>query len=392
MDFRSLDCGALPVSANLSRFQGQSGVDEYHLTMHPTEYGSIETQLEWMLRAYQIALDSMGLGAETAVLRRFFCTDLLNHAAALEAQPFSNPRNVDEPCAVSWVCQPPIPPARVALWAYHIRDPHSELDKAQEGTSLTLKRGELSHHWTTGVTHTTSETSYEQTRGIFEQYDAFLRGRNLTIADNVLRTWFFVQDVDANYSGLVAARREFFAKHGLTPDTHFIASTGIGGTCTNVAAKVAMDAYAVSGLRPGQVEYLEALDHLSPTHVYGVTFERATSVAYRDRRHVIISGTASIDSQGNILHPGNVSRQLDRTIENIEALLKQADATLEDLCLLIAYVRDPSDHKVACQQIRERFGDAPLEVVVAPVCRPGWLVEVEGLAIIPARKPELPMF
>lgn len=392
MECRSLDCGALPVTVNVSHFQGQSGVDEFHLTLRPTEYGSTETQLEWVLRAHQSALDALGLSARTAVLRRFFCSDLVNQADALVDRPFSNRRNVDEPCAVSWVRQPPIPPAKVALWAYHISDPECELDKAREGTSLTLHRGELSHHWTTGVIPTTSETSYEQTRDIFEQYDAFLREWNLTIADHVLRTWLFVQDVDANYSGLVDARREFFAEHGLTPDTHFIASTGIDGGCANVGAKVAMDAYAVSGLRPEQVEYLEALEHLSPTHAYGVTFERATSVAYRDRKHVIISGTASIDSQGKILHPGNMSRQLDRTIENIEALLKQAGATLEDLCQLIAYVRDPGDHEAALRQMRERFGDVPLEVVVAPVCRPGWLIEVEGLAIVPACKPALPVF
>ncbi len=398
MDCRSLDCGTLPVSANVSHFQGESGVAEYHLTMHPTEDGSIETQLEWLANAYQSALDSMGLGPQTAVLRRFFCTDLLNYAPALEAQPFANPSTAGEPCAVSWIGQPPMAPARVALWAYHISDPHAELDKAQDGASLTLQRGALSHHWTTGVTHadgvaqTTSETSYEQTRDILEHYGAFLRARNLTLAGNVVRTWFFVKDVDANYEGLVASRREFFAEHGLTPDTHFIASTGIDGTSANADALVAMDAYAVSGLRPEQVEYLEALDHLSPTHVYGVTFERATSVAYRDRKHVIISGTASIDSQGNILHPGDVSRQLGRTIENVEALLKQAGATLQDLCQLIVYVRDPSDHELACQQIREHFGAMPLEVVLAPVCRPGWLIELEGLAIIPAHRPELPLF
>jgi hypothetical protein len=62
------------------------------------------------------------------------------------------------------------------------------------------------------------ETSYGQTRGILDKYNAFLQARNLTLADNVLRTWFFVQDIDANYQGLVSARREFFAEHGLSSD------------------------------------------------------------------------------------------------------------------------------------------------------------------------------
>lgn len=392
MDFRALNFGKIPASVNISRFQGRSGVDEYHLIVRPTEYGSIETQLEWIFRAYQNALDSIGLDMQTAVLRRFFCSDLLNQSTALKSQPFSEQHNINEPCAVSWVCQSSVPPVKVALWAYHVKDPSSELDKNQEGTSCIFKRGELSHHWTTGMTCLTEGTHYDQTRSIFEKYQTFLQTRDMSLANNVIRTWFFVQNIDANYQGLVAARKEFFAEHGLTPETHFIASTGIEGAYVDVAAKVTMDAYAISGVRHEQIEFLKALDHLSPTHIYGVTFERGTSIAYRDRKHILISGTASIDHQGNILYPDDVKRQLDRTLENVEALLKQAGAKFKDMCVVIAYVRDPSDYDIVRKHMRTRFTDMPIEVFVAPVCRPGWLVEVEGQAIVPASHPDLPVF
>ena len=39
-----------------------------------------------------------------------------------------------------------------------------------------------------------------------------------------------------------------------------------------------MDAYAIGGVESAQIEFLAAPDHLSPTHTYGVTFERGTSV------------------------------------------------------------------------------------------------------------------
>jgi enamine deaminase RidA (YjgF/YER057c/UK114 family) len=214
----------------------------------------------------------------------------------------------------------------------------------------------------------------------------------MTLADNLIRTWLFVQNIDANYQGMVAARKEFFAEHGLTPETHFVASTGIEGTSANPASKILLDTYAIGGVRQEQIKYLSALDHLSPTHLYGVTFERGTSIAYRDRKHIFLSGTASIDHQGKILYEGNLSGQIDRTVENVEALLKPAGATLKDMCVLIAYVRDPGDQAFVWKQIRERFGDIPMDVIVAPVCRPGWLVEIEGMAIIPASTPELPAF
>ena len=392
MDHYVVDCGRLPASVHVSRFQGLSGVNEYHLSVRPTEPGSIATHLDWVYRAYRNALEAIGLDMHTAVLRRFFCSDLQRQVNALEARPFSSPRNTDEPCAVSWVCQPPVPAATVALWAYHVSDPDGQLDKVRKGTSLTLRRGDLSHVWTTGITSPNGETSYDQTRGIFESYDGFLRSKGLSLADNVVRTWLFVQDVDANYHGLVVARREFLATRGLTPETHFIASSGIEGTSAKATAKVMMDAYAISGVRPEQIHYLSAPDHLGPTHVYGVTFERATSVAYRDRKQVIISGTASIDPQGNILYPGNVSRQLDRTIENIEALLQRAGATLEDMCMVVAYIREPGDHPLVWRRMRERFGNVPIQLLAAPVCRPGWLIEIEGMAIVPASNPDLPAF
>ncbi|MCX7015201.1 MAG: Rid family hydrolase [Candidatus Sumerlaeota bacterium] len=391
MDFYSFDSGTI-ASVKVSRFQGPSGVVECHLAARPLEYAGIDAQLDCVLRAYRNTLDSLGLDVRTAVLRRFFCSDLANQVAALEARPLSNPHNVDDPCAVSWVRQSPGGPAKVALWAYHVSDPESALDKSLRDGSLTLRRGGVAHHWTTGATCPAAETPYDQTRGIFEKYEAFLRTREMTLADNVVRTWFFVQNVDANYQGLVVARREFFAEHGLTPATHFIASTGIEGAHADAAATVAMDAYAISGVRPEQIEYLAALDHLGPTHVYGVTFERGASVAWRDRKHVFISGTASIDPQGAILHPGDVARQLDRTLDNVEALLKQAGAALKDLCMVIVYVRDASDHAFAQRRMRERFGDAPIGYAVAPVCRPGWLIEVEGQAILPASNPGLPAF
>lgn len=376
MTFYSFDCGTPKATVEISRFQGESGVQEYHLTLRPTEYGSIADQLEWVLSAYKRILSSMRLDYGTCVFRRFFCSDLSNQASVFETNA------LEDLCAVSCVCQPPAPPAKVALWAYHVSDPTGPIDKNKQGSTLSLTRRNLTHMWTTGITCTEPDTSYGQTAGILERYEQSLRSIGLSLADNTIRTWFFVRDVDANYRGLVDARREVFAKRGLTPDTHFMASTGIEGASADIAAKVTMDAYAISGVCAAQIQFLAAPDHLSPTQLYGVTFERGVSVAYQDRKHILISGTASIDGAGKIVYPGDVARQLDRTLENVEALLEQAGATLQDICMFIVYVRDTSDLNVAQRVMMERFGAVPIQIVIAPVCRPGWLIEVECQAII----------
>ncbi len=362
MEFLSVAPGV-----NVARFPGPNGVDEFHLIVRPTETGNFAEQLHHVAQAYRRALDALGLAGATARLRRLFCSDLPNQAGILAASEFAGD---------SWIGQPPMPPVKVALWAYHISDAGAA-------------RG---HHWTVRLVDTAGDTTWRQTRGIFEKYEAWLQARGMTLAGNAIRTWLFVQNVDLNYSEMVAARREFFAERGLTAHTHFIASTGVEGKPAELNAKVTMDAYAIAGLRDGQIQHLRAPEHLCPTYRYGVTFERATAVSYRERRHIFISGTASIDAAGQIAHPGDVGRQLDRALENVEALLGKAGATLDDMGVFIVYIRDPGDHQLVWRKMRERFGNAPIEVIVASVCRPGWLVEVEGQAIIPASNPALPEF
>ena len=76
----------------------------------------------------------------------------------------------------------------------------------------------------------------------------------------------------------------------------------------------------------------------------------------------------------------------------MQALLAHARAEPADVRVWIVYVRNSGDQEAARSAMRERLPDAPIEVVVAPVCRPGWLIEVEGMAIVPAQNPHLPAF
>lgn len=389
LDARSFDCGTIHATVSISRFRGASGVEECHLAIRPTDYREVGAQLDWCADAYEAAMGLLGIEPDACTLRRFFCSDLANQLDALRAHPFARP---DQPCAVSYAGQPPAPPAKVAVWAYAVNDPSGPLEKSKSGATLTLHRGDLAHLWTTNIACTQKHGSYDQTEAILGSYEDSLGARGMCLADNVIRTWFFLRDIDTSYKGMVDARRDVFARRGLTAATHFIASTGIGGAPADAAVAVAMDAYAISGVRSDQIRFLHASDHLSPTHIYGATFERGVSIAYRDRKHIIISGTASIDGKAEIVHPGDVSRQLDRTLDNIQALLTEADADLADVCSFIVYVRDPSDLVLAERVMRERFGDTPCQVVNAAVCRPGWLVEIECQAIVPADNPTLPAF
>ena len=369
-------------------FKGKNNVDEYHITIIPVSYAGIYEQLKTIDQAHRYLLKSLNLNPDTIIFKRFFCSDIHNQYGEIKKFIDENKEN----CAISIVSQPPYPAAKIAMWAYHISDRNQLLKKRRDNFSLQLERKSLSHFWDTNFIYSEKNSTFAQTTKILSNYKALLKKRNMTVSENVIRTWFFIQNIDLNYKRFVEARRKFFEKIGLTPQTHFIASTGVGGTGIDIRAIVSMDAYSISGIRNEQIKFLSDPEHISPAYTYGVTFERGTVVKYRDRNHILISGTASINNKGEIVYPGSVLKQFEHTLKNIQLLLKQAGSDFHNVCVFITYARDISDASLIYEEMNKKFKNTPFLVVIGPVCRPGWLVEIECQAICPADNPQLPDF
>ena len=153
-----------------------------------------------------------------------------------------------------------------------------------------------------------------------------------------------------------------------------------------------MDNYAIAGIKAEQVHYLYAPTHLNRTSDYGVSFERGVAIDYADRRHVLISGTASIDNKGQIKYPKDIIQQTHRMWENVEALLNEAGCTYDDVAEMVVYLRDIADYETVAQLYEQRFPGKPFIIVHAAVCRSGWLVEMECMAVRPADSNEHPPF
>ena len=175
-------------------------------------------------------------------------------------------------------------------------------------------------------------------------------------------------------------------------NTHFIASTGIGGRQQDPNVLSQMDNYAIAGVKKEQIHYLYASTHLNRTSDYGVSFERGTQVNYADRRHVFISGTASINNKGEVVYPKDIVKQTHRMWENVEALLAEADCNFNDVAEMVVYLRDTADYDLVRELYEERFSGKPYVIVHAPVCRPGWLIEMECIAVKAVDLPTMPKF
>ena len=104
-------------------------------------------------------------------------------------------------------------------------------------------------------------------------------------------------------------------------------------------------------------------------------------VDFADRKHVFISGTASINNKGEVVHPGDICGQTERMMENVEVLLKEAACSTEDIMQIIVYLRDISDYRTVAGLFEKKFPNQPKTIHWAPVCRQGWLVEMECIAI-----------
>ena len=368
MNYRKLQFEELEVTAEVAAYEPKEGVTEWHVILHVNN-----NQLpfgEQLGRLYEAEDRLPGMpefwGAQY-IMKRYFLSDSTNQQPLMRQQ-----KNI----SVSLIQQQPLDGTKIAAWLYL----QSGVEVKEQNGAVVVSHNGYQHLWKMGMVKNQGDSA-RQTEELLTEYEAMLSKFNATLAENCIRTWFFVRDVDTNYHGLVVARRENFIQQGLTEKTHYISSTGIGGSPADTKALVQLGTYAITGLEPDQQHYLYAPTHLNPTYEYGVTFERGTVVEYGDRDHIFISGTASINNKGEVVHVGDIVLQTQRMWENVEALLKEGETGWEDVMQIVVYLRDTADYEVVRQLFAERFPHIPTVITLAPVCRPTWLVEMECIAV-----------
>ncbi len=127
---------------------------------------------------------------------------------------------------------------------------------------------------------------------------------------------------------------------------------------------------------------------LNEAYDYGSAFSRGMRIDLNGLTILLISGTASIDGEGNTLHVGDFRAQTRRTFENITALLAAEGATWHDIVRTTCYLRDIERDYVAFNQERSVFYKEqqldPLPAstgIQAILCRPDLLIEIEAIAM-----------
>ena len=329
--------------------------------IRPKRCRTFAEALSSLFSEIQVFLDKEASLGRNAVLTRFFLSDAQNQAAALRMQldNFRWPAGGGAaPPAISIVEQPPLDSSRVTALVMTSSSQPSWLFY-----SIRLTEAEAE-----GL------DSYAQARLLWDKYLDIIRPMGLELKTHCVRTWIYVRDIDANYAGVVKARNDVFALEGLSHLSHYIASTGIGGATECRNAVVAMDFLTYPAIKEQDKTYLKALSHLSPTHDYGVAFERGVKLS---DGQIYISGTASIDKHGHVLYPGDIKAQTDRLLENIDKLLSEGGSSIQKVPYFIVYLRDISEYNTVDSYMRVHFPEVPRVILEARVCRPAWLIEME---------------
>jgi enamine deaminase RidA (YjgF/YER057c/UK114 family) len=104
------------------------------------------------------------------------------------------------------------------------------------------------------------------------------------------------------------------------------------------------------------------------------------------RRELICSGQDAVDANGNSQHPGDMAAQLGLALDNLEAVLADADMTLANVVRLNIYTTDVETLLQHFTSLTERFegtGErfASTLLGVARLAAPQLLVALEATAM-----------
>lgn len=224
--------------------------------------------------------------------------------------------------------------------------------------------------------------------------------------EQVIRTWLYLGDIVGaegsrqRYRELNRARSDFyqdlvFGDGRTTPGFRgpvYPASTGIGTSNAEVVlsgialATERSDVALVPLENPHQTSAFDYATHYSPQ---SPKFARAMAVTCGSCATIFISGTASITSSES-RHLGDVTAQTQQTLDNMAALISEANfqrhgraglgATLDQLALVRVYLKRQEDYAAVQALCSARLGKTPTIYAVADICRPELLVEIEGIA------------
>lgn len=383
------------------------GVGHVFAAATPRSRGSLREQAAEAVDAIRAAMHAEG--AEDAIVHQVVflsARESIAHCRQLVRELYG----ADMP-ATSFVPQPPCDGSLLTIEAMGLRTKGGDVAVRRTDEHVVVaKYAGMEWVYAAGAVPRTSAAGvYEKSACALHQLRRLLPEGGAHL-NEIIRAWFFLGGIvddegdHQRYHEFNRARTDFYR------DLHFLderipesvdgrvfpASTGIGTSGKGIC----MSAWAVSSPRkevvavplenPRQTAaycYAKAYSPQSPKFSRGMALHTG-----RDTM-LFISGTASI-TNSETRHVGDVRAQTHETLDNIAALISEENlgrhglrgsgTTLAGLGVIRAYVKRLEDYPIVRDVCRARLGNVPATFVVADVCRPDLLVEIEGIAVAQA--------
>ena len=220
-----------------------------------------------------------------------------------------------------------------------------------------------------------------QTLEVIGSIKTCLEAVGMTFRD-VVRTWYYLEDILSWYDGFNRTRTDFFTEHDVFSRL-MPASTGIG--IANDTGLLPLAKVHACRAKSSKLEIQVAESPLQGSaYSYGSAFSRAVTLRTPAGTTLHVSGTASIAPTGETEYLDDVAAQITRTMEVVEAIIRAAGMDWCHAIRGIAYFQSAADLAL-WEPVRARY-DLPenMAVVVhADVCRPDLLFELELEAFRP---------
>jgi enamine deaminase RidA (YjgF/YER057c/UK114 family) len=124
-----------------------------------------------------------------------------------------------------------------------------------------------------------------------------------------------------------------------------------------------------------------------PSMVAPRGYSHAISVS-GDFETIYIGGQNAVDENGNLVGMNDLKKQTEQILLNIETILAQAGAKLENVIKLGIHILKGQNPLEGFQVFQQKWGNNqnfPTITVlfVDGLGNPDWLVEIDGLAVVP---------
>ena len=379
-------------SYEVSRIDGAWATKVY-VCVRPDPGGTFESQAQQVYERLDRVLSEQGACRQDVITEKVFFHDLAEEFDALRTArgAFYQSHSLGGP-ATTYVQQQPCRPgtmlelqARVIYASKSDHEVEVEVLEADlgAGSARILRSHGYEHIYAHNITGGSPGDGLDyagQMEQVFDKSEALLGSLGLTFRD-VVRTWLYLGEMERDYDDLNRVRSAFFERVGVE---RLPASTGIQGGAYPACRDGSMDLYTVRG--SGRVD--KKLMHaptLNEAPDYGSRFSRGMEVTREDRKVLSVSGTASIDNDGQVVAVGDIEGQIQRMLTNVSGLLDGSGASPRDIVRATTYLKDAEDYGILRRIWRQRGfpGQIPHTICKADVCRPDWLCETEVAAILP---------